>query len=57
MLNFERRLVGLVSKTSGNTDAIGVIEAVDFQKREFSVRCPFSEVDDAAKHACAIPIR
>ena len=51
---FERRLVGLVSKTSGNTDAIGVIEAVDFQKREFSIRCPSSKVGDAAKHACAI---
>lgn len=52
--HFERRLVGLVSKTSDNTDAIGVIEAVDFQKREFSIRCPSSKVDDAAKHACAI---
>lgn len=51
---FEHRLVGLVSKTSGNTDAIGVIEAIDFQKREFSIRCPFSKVGDAAKHACAI---
>ncbi len=47
---FEHRLVGLISKVSGNTDAIGVIEAVDFQKREFSIRCK----TDAAKHACVI---
>ena len=52
--DFERRVVGLVSKTSGNTDAIGVIEAIDFQKREFSIRCPSSQLDDVAKHACAI---
>ena len=51
---FEQRLVGLISKTTGNTDTIGVIEAVDFQKREFSIRCPFSKEGDAAKHACAI---
>ena len=51
---FERRLVGLVSKTSGNTDAIGMIETVDFQKREFSVRCPASKVSDAAKDVCVI---
>ena len=51
---FKHRLVGLISKTSGNTDAIGVIEAVDFYKREFSIRCPFSKVDNAAEHACAI---
>ena len=51
---FEHRLVGLISKASGNTNAIGVIEAVDFQKREFSIRCPFSKGGDAAKHACAI---
>ncbi len=51
---FEHRLVGLVSKMSGNTDAIGVIEAVDFQKREFSIRCPFSQEEGVAKHACAI---
>ncbi len=46
---FERRLVGLIDST-GNTSAIGVIEAVDFQKRELSIRCK----TDAAKHACAI---
>ena len=50
---FERRLVGLIDST-GNTYAIGVIEAVDFQKRELSIRCPFSNVGDAAKQACAI---
>ncbi len=50
---FERRLVGLIDST-GNTYAIGVIEAVDFQKRELSIRCPFSNGDDAAKHASAI---
>lgn len=51
---FQHRLVGLINKESGNTDAIGVIEAVDFQKREFSIRCPFSKEGDAAKHVCAI---
>ena len=50
---FEHRLVGLIDST-GNTSAIGIIEAVDFQKRELSIRCPFSNVGDAAKHACAI---
>ncbi|RKU13097.1 hypothetical protein C6503_16235 [Candidatus Poribacteria bacterium] len=50
---FERRLVGLIDST-GNTYAIGVVEAVDFQKRELSIRWPFSNVDDAAKDACAI---
>ena len=50
---FERRLVGLID-AAGNTYAIGIIEAVDFQKREFSIRCPFSEGDDTAKQACAI---
>lgn len=50
---FEHRLVGLIDRT-GNTSAIGVIEAVDFQKRELSIRCPFSDVGDAAKHVCAI---
>jgi polynucleotide 5'-kinase involved in rRNA processing len=49
---FEHRLVGLISSASGNTDAIGVIEAVDFQKREFSIRCK----TDAAQHACAIQL-
>ena len=53
---FEHRLVGLISRTSGNTDAIGVIEAVDFQKREFSIRCPFSKKGDIAKHVCAIQL-
>ncbi|MCY4552098.1 MAG: Clp1/GlmU family protein [Candidatus Poribacteria bacterium] len=50
---FQRRLVGLIDMT-GNTYAIGIIEAVDFQKRELSIRCPFSKVGDAAKQACAI---
>lgn len=50
---FKRRLIGLVD-TAGNTYAIGIIEAVDFQKREFSIRCPFSKGDDAEKRACAI---
>lgn len=46
---FKRRLVGLINST-GKTSAIGVIEAVDFQKRELSVRCK----TDAVKQACAI---
>ena len=46
---FKRRLVGLIDST-GNISAIGVIEAVDFQKRELSVRCK----TDAVKQACAI---
>lgn len=50
----EHRLIGLIDRVSGDTDAIGVIEAVDFQKREFSIRCPFSKGGDAAKHVCAI---
>ncbi len=50
---FERRLVGLVNAT-GDTYAIGIIETIDFQKRELGIRCPFSKVDDAAKQACAI---
>lgn len=50
---FERRLVGLVNAT-GDTYAIGIIEAIDFQKRELNIRCPFSKVGDAAKQACAI---
>ena len=50
---FERRLVGLINAT-GDTYAIGIIEAVDFQKRELSIRCPFSKVGDAAKQVCAI---
>ncbi len=50
---FERRLVGLID-TAGNTYAIGIIEAVDFQKREFSIRFPLSKGDDAVKQACAI---
>ena len=50
---FERRLIGLID-TEGNTYAIGIIEAVDFQKREFSIRCPFSKEGGAAKKACAI---
>ena len=50
---FERRLVGLIS-SDGNTYAVGIIEDVNFQKRELSIRCPFSNVGDAAKQACAI---
>ena len=50
---FERRLIGLID-TAGNTYAIGIIEAVDFQKREFSIRFPFSKADDAVKQACTI---
>ena len=50
---FERRLIGLID-TTGNTYAIGIIEAVDFQKREFSIRCPFSEEGDITKQACVI---
>ena len=50
---FERRLIGLID-TAGNTYAIGIIEVVDFQNREFSIRCPFSKGGDAAKQACAI---
>ena len=50
---FERRLVGLID-AAGNTYAIGIIEAVDFQKREFSIRCPLSKGSDTTKKACAI---
>ena len=46
---FKRRLVGLIDST-GKTSAIGVIEAVNFQKRELSIRCK----TDAVKQACAI---
>jgi len=46
---FERRLIGLID-TAGNTYAIGIIEAVDFQKREFRIRSK----TDAVKQACAI---
>jgi len=52
---FTRRLVGLID-AAGNTYAIGIIEAVDFQKREFSIRCPFSKGNDTAKKACAIQL-
>ena len=50
---FKRRLVGFMDRT-GNTCAIGVIEAVDFQTRELSIRCPLSNVDDTAGQAYAI---
>ena len=50
---FQRRLIGLID-THGDTYAIGIIEAVDFEKREFSIRCPFSKERDAAKRARAI---
>lgn len=48
---FKRRLVGLIDRT-GNTYAIGIIEAVDFQKREFSIRSK----TDAVEQACAIQL-
>ena len=50
---FERRVIGLVD-SSGDTYAIGILEALDLQKREFSIRCPFSNGDAAAKRTCAI---
>ena len=50
---FENRLVGLIDSI-GNTYTIGIVETVDFQKRELSIRCPFSKVGDTAKHPCAI---
>ena len=50
---FERRLVGFIGST-GNTYAIGIIETVDFQKRELSIRCPVLNAGDAVKQACAI---
>jgi len=50
---FERRLVGFID-AAGDTYAIGIIEAVDFQKREFRICCPVSEASDTAKKACAI---
>lgn len=46
---FERRLVGLIGRT-GNTYAVGIIEGVNFQKRELSIRSK----TDTAKQACAI---
>lgn len=46
---FKRRLVGLIDST-GKTSDIGIIEAVDFQKRELSIRCK----TDAVKQACTI---
>lgn len=50
---FKNRLVGLID-TTGNTYAVGIIEAVDFRKQELSIRYPFSKGGDAAKQACAI---
>ena len=47
---FERRLIGLIGTGCGNTYAIGIIEDIDFHKREFSIRCK----TDAVKQACAI---
>ena len=47
---FERRLVGLIGTGCANTYAIGIIEDIDFHKREFSIRCK----TDAVKQACAI---
>ena len=47
---FERRLIGLIGTESGNAYAIGIIEDIDFQKREFSIRSK----TDAVKQACAI---
>ena len=46
---FKRRLIGLINN-AGNTYAIGVIEAVDFQKRELSICCK----TDAVRQACVI---
>ncbi len=48
---FERRLVGLIDST-GDTYAIGVIERMDYQNRELSLRCE----TDAAKRARAIQL-
>ncbi len=50
---FQRRLIGLID-TTGNTYAIGIIESIDFQKREFSIHCPFSKGSGTVKKACAI---
>jgi len=50
---FERRLVGLMD-TTGDTFALGIIDAVDFKKLELSIRCPLSMVGDVAKRACAL---
>lgn len=50
---FERRLVGFLN-TTGETFAVGIIEAVDFKKRELSIRCPFSIGGDVAKHTCVL---
>lgn len=47
---FERRLIGLIGTGSSNTYAIGIIENIDFKKREFGIRCKA----DAVKQACAI---
>ena len=46
---FERRLVAFID-SPGNTYALGVIEGVDYQKRELRIRCE----TDAVQHACAI---
>lgn len=47
---FERRLIGLIGTESGDTYAIGIIEDIDFQKREFSIHSKI----DTVKQACAI---
>ncbi len=46
---FEKRLVGLIG-TTGNTLAIGIIETIDFQNRQLSIRCQA----DVAKDACIL---
>lgn len=46
---FAKRLVGLIG-TAGDILAIGIIEAIDFQKRELSIRCK----PDVAKDACTL---
>lgn len=46
---FERRLVGLIG-SAGHTYAVGIIEGVNFQKQELSIRSK----TDTVKQACAI---
>lgn len=46
---FTKRLVGLIG-TSGDILSIGIIEELDFQKRELSIRCK----PEVAKAACTL---
>lgn len=46
---FAKRLVGLIG-TSGDILSIGIVEALDFQKRELSIRCK----PEVAKDACTL---